>query len=97
MKVIREKTILEKIDAEIDDTSKLPIVRIDLEEGEFNELLIILCETPCVELSYDMSLRSCVKGVSKSSCSYKNSSWLGSYVIYRGVCVQCCYGEGGRV
>ena len=98
MKVIREKSILEKIDAEIRDNTKPSIVRIDLDEGEFLEFLHSLCdgvigtnpEGKLIRLKPEQS-----QFITESKVRYKVhhilTSFKGSYVVYRDVCVQCCY------
>lgn len=94
MKVIREKSILEKIDTEIDDNSKPPIVRIDLNEGEFEDFLKTLSKG-ILSTSFEGTLiglkTDVVHKVSKSSVRMRVGRWSGSYVVYREVCVQCCY------
>lgn len=101
MKVIREKSILDKIDEEIDNKNKPPIVRIDLDECEFVRFLQSICEgvvsTSCHgQLNkLKMNLRH---HVTRSNIRFKvpvkgNIKYLGSYVVYRDVCVQCCYEE----
>lgn len=96
MKVIREKSILEKIDAEIDDIKKPPIVRIDLDEGEFEDFLNILSHSKIAISCHNklIGLKAGVyQSVSKSNVRIKYEKWLGSYVVYRDVTVQCCYEE----
>ena len=101
MKVIREKNILEKIDAEIDDVKKPPIVRIDLDEDEFYQFLLSICEG-IVSSSFEGKLNRLKMNlghhVTDSNIRFKvpvkgSIRYLGSYVVYRDVCVQCCYGE----
>lgn len=101
MKVIREKSVLEKIDAEIDDVKKPPIVRIDLDEGEFYQFLLSICEG-VISTSFEGKLTRLKTNLShfvtNSDIRYKVPvkgiiRYLGSYVVYRDVCVQCCYGE----
>lgn len=101
MKVIREKSILEKIDVEIDDKSKPPIIRIDLDESEFYHFLLSICEG-VISTSFEGQLNRLKMGlehhVTDSSIRSKvpvrgRIKYLGSYVVYRGVSVQCCYDE----
>lgn len=94
MKVIREKTILNKIDEEIDDKSKPPIARIDLDEDEFGDFISCLSEG-VISISFQGILTGLktevVDKVTRSSISKRNGNWSGSYVVYRDVYVQCCY------
>lgn len=96
MNVIREKSILEKIDAEIDDKSKPPIVRIDLNEDEFEGFIINLSKG-VISLDFDGTLTGLkhhlIKKVSRSNINKRSGNWGGSYVVYRGVSVQCFYEE----
>ncbi|QDP64720.1 MAG: hypothetical protein GOVbin2917_35 [Prokaryotic dsDNA virus sp.] len=96
MKVIREKTILQKIDDEIDKKGLPKIVRIDLDEGEFEDFLLCLVNENICTTSWSEIVgikRKYFYDVTKSEVRCRNGKWLGSYVVYRDVCVQCCYEE----
>lgn len=96
MKVIREKTILQKIDDEIDKKGLPKIVRIDLEEGDFDNFIREL-SSGILSTTFDSILTGIkpnyVSKVSRSNVRVRNGKWLGSYVVYRDVSVQCCYEE----
>lgn len=95
MKVIREKSILGKIDEEINKKSLPDIIRIDLDEGEFEKFLRCFLKDQLLSLSYEGELRNPLLSTSITNYSvvYKRCKWLGSFVVYRGVSVQCCYEE----
>lgn len=101
MKVIREKSILEKIDAEIDDKTKPPIVRIDLDEEEFRSFLTSICDGVLStnfagelnRLKVDLSHLVGNSRVNFSVTTRGLLKYRGSYIVYRNVCVQCCYEE----
>lgn len=101
MKVIREKSILENIDAEIDDKTKPPIVRIDLDEEEFKSFLTSICdgvlstnfEGKLNRLKVDISHLVGNSRINFSVPSRGLFRYRRSYVVYRDICVQCCYEE----
>ena len=97
MRVIREKSILEKIDVEIDDKSKPPIVRIDLDESEFVEFVHQISWERVVSTgsSHDIIRLDprYVHFIGESNVRHKSGLFIGSYVFYKEVCVQCCYEE----
>lgn len=98
MKVIREKTILQEIDDEIDKKGLPDIIRIDLEEGEFLNFLKELTEYSCsIRVGFDNKLYDIKEHltplVGETNLRHHKYKWLGSYVVYRSVSVQCCYGE----
>lgn len=102
MKVIREKSILEKINDEIRDNTKPTIVRIDLNSTEFTEFLHSICEGVIGTNSQGELIRlkpEQSQFVTGSNVRYPEdgiigfATFKGSYVVYKGVCIQCCYEE----
>lgn len=96
MKVFREKSILDKIDEEINKKGLPNVVRIDLDEGEFEDFIREL-SSGMLGTTFDSILTGLktnyIDKVGRSKVRVRNGNWLGSYVVYRDTCVQCCYEE----
>lgn len=102
MRVIREKSILEKINDEIRDNTKPDIVRIDLDENEFLDFMHELNGRHTVATGFNGNLKVLPEYshlVGESNIRYTVGkfkgafTFRGSYVFYKEVCVQCCYEE----
>lgn len=75
------KTIMQLVDEAIEDNTAERIIRIELTNTEFTNFLG----------SY-LRENNIPSTVNKSKGTYH-----GSYLLYRGVCVQCCEDERSRV
>lgn len=95
MKVFREKSILQKIDEEINKKGLPDIIRIDLDETEFEEFLRCFLKDQILSLSFEGELMNPLHStnITNYSVGWKRRKWLGSYIVYRNVSVQCCYEE----
>lgn len=88
MKVIRN-TILNKIDAEVDRDPD-NIVRIELNNEEFIEMLQSIDNSKIsnYSLMIDGHLLSIVGDFYIAKDLYSKSNHSGSYIVYRGICIQ---------
>ena len=82
MNIILNESIFTEIDKAIEEHGAECITRIDLDEKEFAQLK---CE-----------IHHRVMPVGFKSEIHETRPYLGSWAVYRGVCVQCCYEKGAQ-